>query len=56
MNLAQTMGAELETFARQWDQHDNKEEFVRLIGKYSTLKQDNRELYDKIKRRLYLLE
>ena len=54
MKLAQTMGAELDAFAMKWDQHQNKDQFVRSIGKYSTLKWDNRELYDKIKRRLYL--
>ena len=38
MKLAQTMGAELDAFAMKWDEHHNKEQFVRSIGKYATLK------------------
>ena len=30
MKLAQTMGAELDTFAMKWDQHQNKDQFVEI--------------------------
>ena len=49
LDLAKGMVDELNTFSMQWDSEQNKEIFVRSIGKYSKLKKKNHPLYDKIK-------
>lgn len=56
VDLAKGMVDELNTFSMQWDSEQNKEIFVKSIGKYSKLKKENRPLYDKIKVHLSLTD
>ena len=49
VELAKGMTDELNTFSVQWDSEQNKEMFMKSIGKYSKLKKENRPMYDRIK-------
>ena len=49
VELAKGMMDELKTFSMQWDSEQDKEVFMKSIGKYAKLKKENCPLYDRIK-------
>ena len=49
VELVKGMVDELKTFSMQWDSEQDKEVFVKSIGKYAKLKKENHPLCDKIK-------
>ena len=49
VSLANSMQSEIYTFSLSWDSIENKDFFVKSIGKYAKLKRENMPMYDKIK-------
>ena len=56
VSLVKTMHSEIDTFSVRWDSMENKDLFVKSIGKYAKLKRDNRPMYDKIKCQLAITD